>query len=645
MKLKNILSVFMVLFSYSIACAGEVVPVDNVVSLTNELDRLNRLSSAENKNLEHTIILKKGLYDVSGCHMLCDSADTKYLVSTSHLAIAWVTLKGEEDDPRETVIYGDRSERILYMFGGNVHNLTISNGCRSVGNVGGGGVCARNQSSTLSNVVITCCSAKGSGGGVYYAKLYDCTVEKCSSESNGGGVYYSYDVQGGKILGNYAKGGGGGACNSFLYDVHVEDNTTDGDGGGLKWNMGLCAVKSKFIGNTAKNGGGVSSVTNVYDCIISNNIAITGGGVTDSMVRKSDIVHNLARALASSDVIKGGGCYGSENGKCLVYDSLVAGNACALEITEKTITGGGGENVWFYGSTIRDNFAKVGASLHGGLAEDCIISNNVTPSYYHNIRLTKSLTRCQIAKESLTSPGAMTSCIVKDYNGKWELPLGVNVYTNGVFENPNPSSETYRLFVNNAGGVFSLTNCLIYGNKVYSILCKDKAGERVNVINCTIADNTNACMFAGFNIQNDGSVSELHLKNTIICKNKYLSNPVNDWNFWPQYGKDAENNLYLENCMIGQGGWLENQQFKSCEGLILESDPKFRSVRDSEHPYSLKLISPARGKGTLEDWMLSSYDIRNDADGGKYLRVRDGKVDLGAYQCWLDPMGMSMSIR
>ena len=78
MKLKNILSVLMVLFSYSIACAGEVVPVDNVVSLTNELDRLNRLSSAVNKNLGHTIILKKGLYDVSGCHMLCDSADTKY---------------------------------------------------------------------------------------------------------------------------------------------------------------------------------------------------------------------------------------------------------------------------------------------------------------------------------------------------------------------------------------------------------------------------------------------------------------------------------------------------------------------------------------------------------------------------------------
>ncbi len=639
------LAVSAVLFLRLPIFAGETVTVDNVVSLTNELDRLNRLNSAAGKNLGDTIILKKGEYDVSSCRMLCDSAETKYQMSTSHLAIARVTLRGETDNPRDTVIYGDRSERILYMFEGNVHDLTISNGCRSVGNVGGGGVCARNQVSTLSNVVVTCCSAKGNGGGAYYVNLCDCTVEKCTSDGGGGGVYYSYKVLGGKILGNYAKTGGGGACNSYLNDVLVAGNTTDGDGGGLKWNMGECAVKCRFVGNTAKSGGGLSSVTNVYDCLISNNVAVTGGGVADSMVRKSEIVHNLARALSFGDAVKGGGCYGTGAGKCKVYDSLVAGNACALEVSGTTITGGGGETVYFYGSTIRDNFSKVGASLHGGLAEDCIISNNVTPSYYHNIRITKSLTRCQISKESLTSPGALTSCVVKDYDGRWELPSGANVYTNGVFENPNPSGDTYRLFVNNASGVFSLTNCLIYGNKVYSILNKDKSGTRVNVVNCTIADNTNSCMFAGFAVQKDGSVSELCLKNTIICRNKYFANPANDWNFWPQYGKAEENNIYLENCLIGTGGWLEGQQFKSCEGLILENDPKFMLGRGDGHPYSLKFVSPARGKGTLEDWMLGSYDIRNDADGGKYLRVREGKVDLGAYQCWLEPAGMAISIR
>ena len=113
------------ILSVAAAFAAETVTVDNVVSLTNELDRLNRLSSAAGKS-QGTIILKKGSYDVSGCHMLCDSAATKYVMSTSHLAVAYITLKGETANPRDTVIYGDRSQRMLYMFMGKVHDLTIS---------------------------------------------------------------------------------------------------------------------------------------------------------------------------------------------------------------------------------------------------------------------------------------------------------------------------------------------------------------------------------------------------------------------------------------------------------------------------------------------------------------------------------------
>jgi hypothetical protein len=43
--------------------------------------------------------------------------------------------------------------------------------------------------------------------------------------------------------------------------------------------------------------------------------------------------------------------------------------------------------------------------------------------------------------------------------------------------------------------------------------------------------------------------------------------------------------------------------------------------------------------------MASAYDIRYLEDGGRYLRIRDGKVDLGCYQCWLDPVGLSVSVR
>lgn len=631
------------LFGAQPLLSGETVTVDNVVSLTNELDRLNRLNSAQNKSLGDTIILKKGEYDVSACHMLCDSAATKYQMSTSHLAIAWVTLKGETDNPRDTVIYGDRSERILYMFMGRVHNLTVSNGCRSVGSVGGGGVCTRNEGSWLSNVVVTCCSAKGSGGGVYYAGLQDCIIEKCHSDGNGGGVYYSHSVTGGEIRNNTSVGGGGGATNARLSGVRIEGNSTQGNGGGVKWENKEGITNCVIVGNTAKIGGGIASASLVYDCVISNNVAVDGGGIYDCKVYRCDIVHNMARALAAADKVRGGGCYGSSDGSCVVHDSLVAGNACAMEISSADRSGGAGETTVFSGCTIRDNFARIGASLNWGRAEDCVISNNVSPMLTYTIRGTTSLRRCVISDASLVSPGALTDCTIKNYDGEWTLPEGANVYTNGTFAGTEVKEEN-RLFLNNLGGNFALTNCLIFGNRTYSILNRDKPGSRVNVVNCTIVDNTNVCTFAGFKT-NVSDATALYLKNTIICRNRQLSNPLIDLNFRPMYGSAAERNVYVENCMIGPGGMDDLADIAACTGLIRSNNPGFRMSRDERHPYSLKYGSVAVGKGTLEDWMASAYDIRYLEDGGRYLRIRDGKVDLGCYQCWLDPVGLSVSVR
>ena len=625
------------------ALAGETVTVDSVTALTNELDRLNRLSTVD-KRRGDVVILKPGHYDVSGCKMLCDSASQQYLMSTSHLAVTYLTLKGETDNPRDTVIYGNKTDRILYMFGGKLQNVTISNGCQTVGSVGGGGVCARNEGSSISNVVVTCCTATGNGGGVYYPYCYDCTIEKCHSAKNGGGIYLSYGFIRGKILENTSVVGGGGATNTRLDGTYIAGNSTAGNGGGVKWDYSEGTTNCVIVGNTAAKGGGVANAAKVYDCIISNNVAIAGGGVVDCTVYDSKIVHNLARALVSTDKVKGGGCYKDPDSStaCHIYDSLVAGNACALELAVGDRSGGAGESVYFHRCEIRDNFARVGASLNWGSAEDCIISNNVSPLYYHNLRGTSSLKRCVISDASLTSPGAVSDCEIKNYDGNWELPEGANVYTNGTFANETPSSDTFKLFVNNLGATFSLTNCLIHGNKAYSLLAQDKEASPVNVVNCTFADNTNVCTFTGF--RTTEKVTPLYLKNTIICRNKQMSNPANDWNFYPQYGSAAANNLYVENCMIGPGGKAD-WGYQSCTGLISSNDPKFCLYRDPAHPYALRPNSPVIGMGTVEDWMEGAYDIRNAIDGGEYLRLRDGKVDLGCYQCWLDPTGMTVSIR
>jgi hypothetical protein len=59
-------------------------------------------------------------------------------------------------------------------------------------------------------------------------------------------------------------------------------------------------------------------------------------------------------------------------------------------------------------------------------------------------------------------------------------------------------------------------------------------------------------------------------------------------------------------------------------------------VGDGDHPYSLKRKSVLRGKGLLLDWMEDEPDYAGNP------RLRDGKVDIGCYQCWLDPVGLRL---
>jgi hypothetical protein len=56
--------------------------------------------------------------------------------------------------------------------------------------------------------------------------------------------------------------------------------------------------------------------------------------------------------------------------------------------------------------------------------------------------------------------------------------------------------------------------------------------------------------------------------------------------------------------------------------------------------YTPKLTSPLRGWGLTLDWMTEdATDIAGNP------RVREGKVDIGAYQCWLKPKHTSILVR
>ena len=84
---------------------------------------------------------------------------------------------------------------------------------------------------------------------------------------------------------------------------------------------------------------------------------------------------------------------------------------------------------------------------------------------------------------------------------------------------------------------------------------------------------------------------------------------------------------------------LSDEQFASLtnspNSLMLCENPRFAA----EPKWSLSLKSPLLGLGDASIWSAGDMDLVGN------LRLRDGKVDIGCYECWLQPRGMRITFR
>ncbi len=110
---------------------------------------------------------------------------------------------------------------------------------------------------------------------------------------------------------------------------------------------------------------------------------------------------------------------------------------------------------------------------------------------------------------------------------------------------------------------------------------------------------------------------------------------------WGSSGKKATSSkhIVLTNCLIGSG--RQAVAVPEWEVNTVTSDVPCFVKGEGRDYYALKHSSPARGKGLVMDWMTDATDIRQDE---AYPRLRDGKVDIGCYQCWLDAIGLKFRI-
>ncbi|MEI6169264.1 MAG: PKD domain-containing protein [bacterium] len=220
------------------------------------------------------VLVTNGVYATGG-RITPGGTVTNRLVITNAVTVRSV------NGPAVTIIRGQgpmgaSAVRCAFLGGGAVlSGFTLTNGftrTNSTVNVGldtyGGGACAWGNVATLTNCIISGCSAN-SGGGTTYGTLNNCTVSGNSASGNGGGAHSS-TLKNCTLNGNSATGSGGGAYGGNLNNCAIYGNSGTGYAGGTSpGTVNNCTI----IGNS---GGGTSGGT-INNSIIYYNVGGNGG--------------------------------------------------------------------------------------------------------------------------------------------------------------------------------------------------------------------------------------------------------------------------------------------------------------------------------------------------------------------------------
>lgn len=659
-------------------------PVTTVEDLVSALERT--------EGQEIAVYIAPGAYDVSSCHMFHNNGGNPTTESVSHIALNKQTLSGTTDNPRDVVLYGNKTDRIVYCWCGMVKNLTISNGYISATAKysGGAGLCGRNAVTQANNIIVTDCQSAISGGGVTSVKCTNVTVENCTAAASGGGVYAPWDnpiFRDGFIRGCSAKDGagaygvsltntvvsgnasaqyGGGVANcSQVIDCTIYDNSavqgggvynspvTDGvvsnntasNGGGLRLGS---ATNVRIVCNTASRYGGGTHTTNVSGGLVAGNKAQEGSGggcAYGTAIVGATISNNVA-------MVHGGGVCG-----CPVYDSticfnllenmssttsqgggvsecscvsncLVFGNAIS-EMANYSGSGGAGRGSTFYDCRVYNNFATLGAAAEQCSFYGCLISNNVASARYKHYTLRN--TRCLVGCD-ICGELIDTPGFVANTKFHGMRPSWTLAPGENIFTSGTFEANNSYMIYNTQGSNSCFTNCLFYDNIASSSIIIASGGNvEMPIVNCTFAGNRTAYTLVGFDMTHP-----CYVANCI-----FADNTLYDGTTRCAFRYTNGDSIVLENCLVDTSSQADVEALAVHTDTIVSDAVRFDSSNASD-PYSIKATSRARGRGQVMDWMESATDIRRDP---AFPRLRDGGVDIGCYQCWLPIPGLAVIVK
>ena len=397
-----------------------------------------------------------------------------------------------------------------------------------------------------------------------------------------------------------------------------------GEGTGTSTVISNCV----FIGNSSDTAGGAiggkgdTPVAKLIDCkIISNTAGGDGGGIYNiAVVENCTVVSNTASG-------NGGGL-----ANCRFVTDTVLSYNCAKK-------GGGASNCALSDCTnISHNVATSasdGGGLYQGSATNCVFRDN----YASSSAICTCLKNCDIS-DIRTDAAVVDSCTFHDIsNIRTGIAVGNVSYPDGRDAPVLTNSGEYDRVVTLRDATIIrnslFTNCLVAkvsGNINKAAFQSEPSSGAATIENCTIADNQYVYLFRAGN----GSTFSPAFVNCAIVGNTHDGTTVRDVS-----SRQGAQYMTLTNCAYGvmadRVTRAEGVEDSGCITNISKAACKF--VGEGDHPYSLSRKSPLRGQGLVLDWMEDGTDYAGNP------RLRDGKVDIGCYQCWLPTFGMLLHFR
>jgi hypothetical protein len=361
----------------------------------------------------------------------------------------------------------------------------------------------------------------------------------------------------------------------------------------------------------AKQGGGACgtySANNTggkyIDCLFDGN-AVSGGGGGALYGAKS-----IAGCKFENNSCQGGNG-GALYNAGLVESSTVVSNA-AYQTGSAGGFGGGVCRGTLTGCLVASNYAyRCGAAADSSFFSCTNRANSAGD--YSEFGATSDRIGCFAEK-----------CTFADVGMSGKKTFGASAFNRCRFDGGSFVSGSYVF-----AQAVSMTNCLLSGAS--GIRLFEGLTGASTMANCTIASNSYTMVV--------GSSQVMTIKNCFFCGNK-IGNAAVDIN------ENAKTFISsFRNCIISAASddhvlGRDNFNYYSVRDVF---KPGFAGAeKNPENPFAITRKSPAfRMAGIVEDWMLSATDIRGEG----FSRVRDGKVDIGCYQCWDVQPGLGIIFR